>query len=119
MSDALSRFKEGLDHPVTQLERDGTIKRFEFTFETTWKALKIILEKEGIICISPKECFKAAFRREFIKDESLFLQMLEDRNQSVHVYDEKQIQDIFDRLKNYKKPLENLLVILKKVSREQ
>ena len=25
MSDAISRFKEGLDHPVTQLERDGTI----------------------------------------------------------------------------------------------
>ena len=45
---------------------------------------------------------KAAFRQGLIKgpEEQQFLQMLEDRNMSTHVYDERESLEIFARVRD-------------------
>lgn len=44
----------------SDLERDGLIKRFELTFETCWKSIKVYITEQGIQKIkSPREAFKA------------------------------------------------------------
>jgi len=38
-------------------------KRFEYTFETLWKAARyFLLEQKGIECNSPMDCFKALYK---------------------------------------------------------
>ncbi len=38
-------------------------KRFEYTFETMWKVLKLyLMEVKGIECISAMDCIKAAIK---------------------------------------------------------
>ncbi|MEW6102659.1 MAG: HI0074 family nucleotidyltransferase substrate-binding subunit [bacterium] len=63
LKDAYERLKEALAIPLSEspLALDGTIQRFEFTFELCWKTLKAILDDEGTVCYSPKSCLKEAF----------------------------------------------------------
>jgi nucleotidyltransferase substrate binding protein (TIGR01987 family) len=96
---ALKTLKEGVSQAKTQLEKDGVIQRFEYTFEIFWKTLKILLSYLGIECNSPRSCIKEAFRQGLIKDDEIFLDMLEDRNLSSHIYEEKTAEEIFERIK--------------------
>lgn len=96
---AFKKLEEAVTDAESDLEIDGTIQRFEFTFELMWKFLKIFLESEGIICRSPKECLKEAYKGEIIENENLWLNMLSDRNLSVHIYDMETSREIFDRIK--------------------
>ena len=57
--EALSRFREVLQMPKTDVIRDSAIQRFEFTLDLAWKTVKAFLEeKKGIRCTSPKDCFR-------------------------------------------------------------
>ncbi len=96
---AFSTLKDGVLQAKTQLEKDGVIQRFEYTFELFWKTLKIILSYLGIECYSPRNCIKEAFRQGLIEDDEIFLDMLEDRNLSSHIYEEDSVEEIFRRIK--------------------
>jgi len=96
---AFDTLKDGVLQAETQLEKDGVIQRFEYTFELFWKTLKVILSYLGIECYSPRSCIKEAFRQGLIEDDEVFLDMLEDRNLSSHIYEEKSAEEIFKRIK--------------------
>lgn len=98
------------------LEKDGVIKRFEFTFELGWKTLQAKLNYDGYIDVKgPKPVIKQAFNNGIIKDGQDWIDMLTDRNNSTHLYDESGAQRIFDNiqakwlglLKHLKLTLEN------------
>jgi nucleotidyltransferase substrate binding protein (TIGR01987 family) len=97
---ALSKLKAGVDEASNELQKDGVIQRFEFTFELLWKTLKIFLREKGIDTRTPKDSLKEAFRIGWINDEETFSQMLEDRNKMSHVYEETKAAEIFERIKS-------------------
>lgn len=88
---------------------DATIQRFELTFELAWKYLKEYFYEKGIILHYPKEILKEAFTSHIIDNESLWLQMLNDRNMTSHTYDEKIADEIFTRIKLYVPELKKLI----------
>jgi nucleotidyltransferase substrate binding protein (TIGR01987 family) len=98
---SIVRLDEILRQEKTVANRDSAIKRFEFTFELAWKSLQHFLREEGIPCRSPKECLKEAFEFELIGDDYRWLEMVEDRNLTVHTYDENIADDVFKRLPSY------------------
>ena len=98
---SLARFAEILSAPKTVANRDSAIKRFELTFELAWKSVKERLDSLGIAARSPRECLEQAFSQGMIADDPLWLRMLEDRNLSVHTYNEKLADEIYRRLKSY------------------
>jgi len=104
LKDAYKKLDEGIKQAKDELDKDGVIQRFEFTFELLWKALKIYLEYQGIIVRTPRESFMEAFRINIINDEKIFLDMLEDRNNTSHIYDKKTSEKIFNRIKNIYAP---------------
>ena len=98
---ALSRLNIGIKKAKDQLDNDGVIQRFGFTFELLWKTLRLFLLSEGIITKSPKEALKESFRFGLIKDEEIFLDMLDDRNQTSHIYREDVSKEIVRRIKKF------------------
>ena len=109
------KLKQGTLKAKDELERDGVIQRFEFTFELLWKTLKLFLRAKGMEARTPKDCFKEAFRVGWLKEEEIFAHMLEDRNKSSHVYDEAESKEIFGRIKDqYIECLEKALMELEK-----
>lgn len=96
---AFSRLQESIQKASDELDRDGVIKRFEFTFKLFWKTIKVLLEHEGFGCAGPRSCIKEGARRGFTADSEALLDMLEDRNKLSHIYDEAMAQAIFERIK--------------------
>lgn len=86
---ALDRLREALAEPEgNPLAIDGTIQRFEFAIELSWKAMRRLLIREGITTTTPREALQEAFRIGWLTDEAAWLQMLQDRNQTSHAYNE-------------------------------
>jgi len=109
----LERLGQALDEDLSKgsIVVDGTIQRFEFTFELAWKLAKAILKFNGIEAEAPRLVIKEAFKSNLIddKDGDAWIDMLEDRNKTSHIYDEKQALKIYDKIKlNHFKLLEGL-----------
>ena len=81
--------------------------------ELCWKTLKRFLLVEGIEAYTPKEVLKQAFQSHWISEESLWLDMLNDRNLMSHIYQESQAISIYRRIPQYYPVLKNLLTFLK------
>ena len=108
--DALKRLQEALkkNAPKGSVAIDGTIQRFEFTFELAWKLAKLVLNYNGIEVDTPRLVVKEAFKAKLIKDGDGWIDMLEDRNKTSHIYDEETAVQIYNKIKNnYAKLLEN------------
>jgi nucleotidyltransferase substrate binding protein (TIGR01987 family) len=58
---ALERLQDAVQRASDDLDKDGVIQRFEFTFELFWKMLKAVLKYQGIECYSPRQCIKAKY----------------------------------------------------------
>jgi len=99
LRNAFFRLKESTEKAIDELDRDGVIQRFEFTFELFWKAIKILMEQEGFEFAGPRSCIKEGARRGFVAEGEMLPDMLEDRNKASHVYDESTAQEIFERIK--------------------
>lgn len=100
---AIERLKQAIkDFDKTELEsvRDGAIQRFEFCVELSWKTLREYLIEQGYTDInSPKSVLKTAYSDGLIDDEKGWLEILESRNLTSHVYDEKTAEKIFENIK--------------------
>jgi nucleotidyltransferase substrate binding protein (TIGR01987 family) len=99
---ALAKLKEGLLRfdEADDLDRDGLIQRYEFTFELAWKTLKALFENEGLIGLnSPKTVLKEALGAGLIADEELWLKMLADRKSTTHIYDEQMAIEICNNIR--------------------
>jgi nucleotidyltransferase substrate binding protein (TIGR01987 family) len=113
--EGLARLKEGLLSAEDELEMDGVIQRFEFTFELFWKALKIFLEYQGIEVRSPRDSLKEGFRIGLLDEEKIYLDMLEDRNLTSHIYDKEAAEEVFKRIKTeYLEGIEKVLNDIKR-----
>lgn len=96
---ALSKLQASLATPVlTDRDLAGVIQHFEFTYETCWKALKARLATLGIEAFSPRESFEKAFQSKFIADPAVWGEMIQDRNLTVHTYNEKLAHEILARI---------------------
>ena len=108
---ALSRLKEALNEEMSEIVIDGTIQRYEFTFELAWKLMKDYLEYNGLMenIASPRGVIQQAYQAEIIKDGEMWIQMMLDRNAMSHLYDEEKSRGIYDNIKEkYVQQFENL-----------
>ena len=109
---ALSTLEDILQSEITIVIRDAAIQRFEYTVEAVWKCLQAYLnEYEGIICASPKMCFRESTRVGLLnKDETrLSLVMIDDRNLTSHTYHEEVANKIYESLNAYNSLMKKLL----------
>jgi len=110
---ALRRLEEALAKPEDPIVRDACIQRFEFTFEMAWKAVQSYALAEGVECVSPRDCFRTAFRLGLVESDPRWMAMVEDRNRTSHTYDEEIAQTIYQALRGYMDLLGNLLEKMK------
>lgn len=81
--------------------RDGVVQRFEFCTELAWKVCREYLLEQGYEHInSPKAVMKTAYADELISDEEIWIEILNCRNLTSHIYDEDTAVSIFDNISN-------------------
>ena len=91
-SKAFASFKKGVDlsneRVLSDLEEQGLIQAFEFTFELAWKTVKDYLEYMQVEAKFPREAVKKGFQYNLIDDGDIWMDMLEKRNLMSHTYSE-------------------------------
>lgn len=94
----------------SSIERDAGIQRFKYCFEASRKAGKQYLyDIQGIDIGSPKGVMRS-FREVgvFFENETILsLQMVNDRNLTVHTYNEELAIEIFGNIPKYYKLLKD------------
>lgn len=114
---AVDRLDEVLREKKTDIVRDSAIKRFELCFELAWKTAKAFLEEEhSTTCVSPRNCFREAFRVRLIEHEAVWLDLTSDRNYTAHTYNQKLAEKIYADLP---KALEAFKTLLTKLREQQ
>ncbi|UOR10638.1 HI0074 family nucleotidyltransferase substrate-binding subunit [Halobacillus amylolyticus] len=103
-------------HEATQIQLeddivyDGVIQRFKFTFELSWKLMKMFLEYTRITEVrSPREAIKESYRFGLIESGKQWIDMMVDRNKTSNLYNEEQAKLMYEKIKSiYSHLLTNL-----------
>lgn len=88
---ALKKLEEALTKDLSDdIIVDGIIQRFEFTFEQSWKVMKLYLEDQGILdeALAPRSTIRCAYKHKLISDGDIWIEMMLDRNRTSNMYDE-------------------------------
>ena len=106
---ALERTREALaeyDRTQSAVVRDGAIQRFEFSAELAWKACRDRLLADGYVSVdSPKAVMRQALEAGLIADGQAWLNLLQARNLTSHVYNEQQARTIYEAIAQSYLPL--------------
>lgn len=109
LSEAISLYPH-----LNDIEKEGMVQRFEYTFELAWKTLKDYLESKGEIEKFPRDVIKKAFETQLITEGELWLEMLDNRNRMAHTYDETNFNTIISKItESYFTAIEQLMNTLK------
>lgn len=110
----VDRLEESVEVKKTKMSRDSAILRFQLCFDLSWKTIKEYAKKQGIECYSPRECFKTAFELGLIEHDTVWLDIIDDRNDIIHTYKEEIAEEIYGKLKDYLVLFKDLLEKLQK-----
>lgn len=96
---ALAKLKEAISDErlaiYSDLEREGMIQRFEYTYELAWKTLQDLHEHKGYLDIKgPNPTLEQALKDGYITDEKGWRKMKKSRELTSHTYDSDTAQAI-------------------------
>ncbi|MFO7646381.1 MAG: nucleotidyltransferase substrate binding protein [Desulfosarcina sp.] len=99
---ALGQLKKFIDKgELSELEDQGLIKAFEYTYELAWTTLKDFLEYRGQTDIfGSRDVIRKAFQLNLINDGHRWMDMLASRNKTSHTYNRETAQEICQAVKN-------------------
>lgn len=80
---------------LSDLEKEGLIQRFEYTFELAWKTLQDLLEHKGYQDIAgPNPVLEQALKDGYITGEKQWRNMKKSRELTSHTYNSETADDI-------------------------
>ncbi|HYD21416.1 MAG TPA: nucleotidyltransferase substrate binding protein [Flavipsychrobacter sp.] len=80
---------------LSELEKEGLIQRFEYTFELAWKTLQDLLEHKGYKDIAgPNPVLAQALKDGYITDEKGWRNMKRSRELTSHTYNNQTADEI-------------------------
>ncbi len=106
---AFSKFESFRQHLDSEQEKAGAIQAFEYCFELTWKIMKKLLDKRGLIANSPRESFRMGMLEGFIPDAEIWFEFLKMRNLTVHTYEENEAKRVVAVFPSFSIEMRNFL----------
>ena len=80
---------------LNELEEQGLIQAFEYTYELAWTTLKDYLEAQGETEIhGSRDAFRLAFQRGLIEDGETWMEMVRSRTLTSHTCNEEVARQI-------------------------
>jgi nucleotidyltransferase substrate binding protein (TIGR01987 family) len=85
---------------LNELEQQGLIQAFEYTYELAWNVMKdyFVYEQAHVTVGGSRDAIRAAFQRGLIEDGHHWMNMIDSRINSVHTYNEEVAQDIVSKI---------------------
>ena len=92
--------ESGQERHLSQLEKEGVIKRFEYCGELAWKTCKDYLESQGTVFseVTPRTVLKEAIASKLITHGQDWMEVLNTRNAMSHTYDSKKFKQAIEAI---------------------
>ena len=85
--------------PLSEIEKQGLIKAFEFTHELAWNVMKDYFEYQGNTSITgSRDAAREAFQRNLIADGEGWMEMIQSRNMTSHTYNQEVADEIAEKV---------------------
>src|SRR3984957_7769837 len=98
---ALSQLRKFIDKgALNELEQQGLIQAFEYTYELAWNVMKdyfTYMQADQNI-LGSRDAIQLAFNRGLISEGKIWMDMIESRIKSSHTYNEDTAQEIGDKI---------------------
>jgi nucleotidyltransferase substrate binding protein (TIGR01987 family) len=103
----LAQLQKFIDHgELNELEEQGLIKAFEYTYELAWNTIKDFYTDQGVTDIQgSRDAFKLAANRDLIKNVGKWMDMVNSRIKTVHTYDEEIADEIANDIVEFYHPM--------------
>lgn len=84
---------------LNELEEQGLIKSFEYTYELAWNILKDYFEYQGNTLLhGSRDAINEAYKYGMISDGEAWMNMFKDRNRTSHTYNESTANEIANNI---------------------
>ncbi len=103
---AVKALEESLGMEKTDITRDASIQRFEFTVELAWKNAKKVM---GTATSAPKQVIREMAQNQLIDDVEIWLEAIDKRNASSHTYNEALADQVYQFAKDFLPHAKSLL----------
>jgi nucleotidyltransferase substrate binding protein (TIGR01987 family) len=112
---ALKSLEYVLQQSKTDIVRDATIQRFEYTYDLAWKMIKRHLEWSGSSTdsLTRRDLFREAATAGLIKDAEAWFEYHEARNKTSHTYNESTAEEVYEAAQKFAPDAQALLKELK------
>ncbi len=99
---ALSQLQKFINKgELSELEEQGLVKAFEYTYELAWTTLKDFLEYRGQTDLfGSRDAIRKAFQLSLIDDGESWMDMLKSRNITSHTYNKETAEEICQAVKD-------------------
>lgn len=84
---------------LNEMEQQGLIQSFEYTYELAWNTMKDFFEHQGEANIlGSRDTFRLAFRRGLIENGEVWMEMIKSRSMTSHTYNEVIAGEIAEKI---------------------
>ena len=104
---ALAQLRKFVDKgELSELEEQGAIQAFEYTYDLAWLVLKDFLEYQGQTDIyGSRDAIQKAFQTGLIEDGETWMEAYVSRTKTSHTYNEETAREVVDAVMNDYYPL--------------
>ncbi len=97
---ALTQLKKFIDKGnLSELEKQGLVKAFEYTYELAWNTQRDYLLYQGKSgLIGSRDTFRESFKEGIIIDGEGWMDMIKSRNLTIHSYNEETAEEITEKV---------------------
>jgi nucleotidyltransferase substrate binding protein (TIGR01987 family) len=101
-SKALGQLRKFIEKgALNELEKQGLIQAFEYTYELAWNTIKDYFEHQGEININgSRDAFRLAFQRGLLAEGQVWMDMVKSRVLTSHTYNEEVAEMIASAIVN-------------------
>ncbi|MEJ5227801.1 nucleotidyltransferase substrate binding protein [Thermodesulfovibrio sp.] len=93
---AVKKYK---DSGLNELEKQGLIQAFEYTFELAWNLLRDYFIYQGITEIrGSRDAFREGFKYGLIDNPEVWFKMIIARNLTAHTYNQKIVEELLKEI---------------------
>ncbi|MEZ0322941.1 MAG: nucleotidyltransferase substrate binding protein [Hydrogenothermaceae bacterium] len=96
LSNGISLYNE---RELTEIEKQGLIQTFEYSFELAWNLIRDYLIYQGIADIrGSRDSFKLGFKYSLIDNPDIWFEMIVSRDLTTHTYNEDLAEEILQKI---------------------
>ncbi len=86
---------------LNEMESQGLIKAFEYTYELSWKTLQDLLKYKGYNNIlGPRPVIEKSFQDGYITNGNAWMSMQQSRSLTSHTYDAETAEEVIEEIKS-------------------